>query len=180
MGLVICIGGVLILLMLLVCGEEINTFGPLHLIVLHCTLLYYIALGGQVSPTWWHTLFVCLSLRHWSSTREVCNALHWKFVSVSCVCSTVCVFAWCELHSGHNASWQYSNTHDMTPIIPICCLVYSALNTAPHSRSQFWAEMLTTVQLLLPQPWPLWVEPWEILTTQIFLLMRHFGQDFSS
>ena len=131
MGLVICIGGVL-LLMLLVCGEEINTFGPLHLIVLHCTLLYYIALGGQVPPTWWHTLFVCqynTGLKHAKCARAL------QCMSVSCVCSTVCVFAWCELHSGHNASWQYSNTHDMTPIIPICCLVYSALNTAPQGRN---------------------------------------------
>ena len=134
MGLVICIGGVL-LLTSLVCDENINTFGPLHSIVLHCIEMQCIALRGQVPPTWWHTLFVCLSLRHWSSTREVCNALHWKFVSVSCVCSTVCVFAWCELHSGHNAPWQYSNTLDMTPIIPICCLVYSALNTAPQGRN---------------------------------------------
>ena len=145
MGLVICIGGVL-LLMLLVCGEEINTFGPLHLIVLHCTLLYYIALGGQVPPTWWHTLFVCqynTGLKHAKCARAL------QCMSVSCVCSTVCVFAWCELHSGHNAPWQYSNTHGMTPIIPICCLVRSILHlkVAILSRNAHYPRTSTSSTL---------------------------------
>ena len=170
MGLVFFTGGVL--LMSLVCGEEINTFGPLHSIVSRCIALHCIERAGAAIMV---THTVCLSLQYWSLTRDVCSLMH---VCDLCLFYCVCVcLVWIALWSQCSVTILKHTWHDTNNTHLLPCVLCAQYCT---SRSQFWAEMLTTVQLLLPQPWQHWVEPWEILTTQISLLMRHFGQDFSS
>ena len=145
MGLVICIGGVL-LLMLLVCGEEINTFGPLLSIVSRCIALHCIERAGAAIMV---THTVCLSLQYWSLTRDVCSLMH---VCDLCLFYCVCVcLVWIALWSQCivtilKHTWHDTNNTHLLPCV-LCAQYCTSLKVAILSRNAHYRPTSTSSTL---------------------------------